>query len=70
MDKRRTRGQQIKKRNAAALRASVSFAPDVYRTLEAIAKQKKVSVAWVVRDAVDNYVSDKWPLFSGSKGGA
>lgn len=47
----------------ASVRASVSFPPEVYRTLEEIAKQKKVSLAWVVRDAVDQYVAEKWPLF-------
>ena len=43
-------------------RASVSFPPDLYRTLEEIAKQKKVSVAWVVRDAAEKYVANQWPL--------
>lgn len=45
-----------------APRASVTFPPDLYRTLEAIAKAKKVSVAWVVRDAAERYVADRWPL--------
>ncbi len=48
----------------AALRASVSFPPDLYRTLEQIAKQKKVSIAWVIRDAAEKYVADKWPLLN------
>lgn len=43
-------------------RASVTFPPDLYRTLEGIAKQKKVSLAWVVRDAAEKYVADQWPL--------
>ena len=47
----------------AAPRASVTFPPDVYRTLAQIAKQKKVSVAWVVREAAEKYVADQWPLF-------
>ena len=47
----------------SALRASVTFPPDLYRTLEQIAKQKKVSIAWVVRDAAEKYVTDQWPLF-------
>ncbi|MFG6110835.1 CopG family transcriptional regulator [Stenotrophomonas nematodicola] len=46
-------------------RASVSFPPDLYATLERIAKEKKVSVAWVVRDAAEKYVGDQWPLFAG-----
>ncbi len=47
----------------ASVRASVSFPPQLYRTLEEIAKQKKVSLAWVVRDAAEQYVAEKWPLF-------
>lgn len=38
------------------VRASISFPPDLYQTLEEIAKQKKVSLAWVVRDAAEQYV--------------
>ena len=52
-----------KMKSAAAPRASVTFSPDIYRTLAQIAKQKKVSVAWVVRDAAEKYVADQWPLF-------
>ena len=53
-----------KKANApAALRASVSFHPDLYHTLEEIAKQKKVSLAWVVREAAENYVANQLPLY-------
>jgi metal-responsive CopG/Arc/MetJ family transcriptional regulator len=58
--------RSVKKLNPA-LRASVSFPPDLYRTLEEIAKQKKVSVAWVVRDATEKYVADQWPLFAENK---
>jgi predicted DNA-binding protein len=43
-------------------RASVSFPPELYSTLEEIAKQKKVSLAWVVREAAEKYVADLWPL--------
>ena len=45
-----------------APRASVTFPTELYETLEAIAKAKKVSVAWVVRDAAEKYVADQWPL--------
>ncbi len=47
----------------ASVRASISFPRELYQTLEDIARQKKVSLAWVVRDAAEHYVSDKWPLF-------
>ncbi|HEX7362458.1 MAG TPA: CopG family transcriptional regulator [Bryobacteraceae bacterium] len=48
---------------AGAVRATISFPPELYATLEEIAKQKKVSLAWVVRDAAEQYLADKWPLF-------
>jgi metal-responsive CopG/Arc/MetJ family transcriptional regulator len=41
------------------VRASISFPPDLYETLEQVAKQKKVSLAWVVRDAAERYVADR-----------
>jgi metal-responsive CopG/Arc/MetJ family transcriptional regulator len=49
---------QKRMKSAQALRASVSFPPELYHAIEAIAKQKKVSVAWVVRDAAERYVAD------------
>lgn len=49
------------------IRASVSFPRELYDTLERIAEQKKVSVAWVVRDAAEKYVADQWPLFRGQE---
>lgn len=30
--------------------------------LEQIAKQNKVSVGWVVRDAAEKYIAEQWPL--------
>ena len=57
-----------KARQAAMPRASVSFPPEVYRTLEDLARKKKVSIAWVVREAVEKYVGDQWPLFGRLKG--
>ena len=49
------------------VRASVSFLRDLYETLERIAKEKKVSVAWIVRDAAEKYVGDQWRLFAEGK---
>lgn len=43
-------------------RASITFPEDLYLTLGHIAKQQKVSIAWVIRDAAEKYVSDRWPL--------
>jgi hypothetical protein len=47
-------------------RASITFPPDLYSTLEDLAKQKKVSIAWIVREATAKYVEDQWPLFAGT----
>jgi hypothetical protein len=44
-------------------RTSVTFSSETYRTLEDIALKKKVSVAWVVREAAEKYIADQWPLF-------
>jgi metal-responsive CopG/Arc/MetJ family transcriptional regulator len=56
--KRRTRTVRT---SPEVMRASVSFPADVYQELERIAAAKKVSLAWVVRDAAEKYVSDQWP---------
>ena len=45
-----------------AARASVSLPPEIYSTLQGIAKEKKVSVAWVIRDAAEQYIAAQWPL--------
>jgi len=58
----------MKAESPAAIRASISFPPDVYQTLEVIAKEKKVSLAWVVREAAEKYIEDKWPLFRSPRG--
>ena len=48
------------------LRASVGFPRGLYVALEDLAKEKKVSVAWIVRDAAEQYVASRWPLLSGT----
>jgi metal-responsive CopG/Arc/MetJ family transcriptional regulator len=50
---------------ASVVRATISFPQEIYQTLENIARQKKVSLAWVVRDAAEQYIVEKWPLFKG-----
>jgi metal-responsive CopG/Arc/MetJ family transcriptional regulator len=57
--------KRTKAQNQSWVRASISFPPDFYDTLEEIAKQKKVSLAWVVRDAVEKYMVDQRPLLKG-----
>ena len=55
---------KMKTQSAEAVRASISFPSDMYETLEIIAKEKKVSLAWVVREAAERYIGEKWPLFA------
>ena len=37
-------------------RATVSLPRDVYKNISIIAKTKKVSIAWVMRDAAEKYI--------------
>ena len=49
-------GTGKKRQSAGTVRASISFPSDIYQSLEELAKRKKVSLAWVVRDAAEKYV--------------
>lgn len=46
-----------KSEGTMSVRASVSFPPDIYDALKQLARKKKVSLAWVVRDAAEEYVN-------------
>lgn len=46
------------------VRVSVSLPRGLHAELERIARDKKVSLAWVMRDAAEKYVADQWPLLS------
>ena len=59
-----TKRRRTTKTKPASARTTVTFPREIYTTLEQLAKQKKVSVAWVVRDATEKYVADQWPLFA------
>ncbi len=48
----------------ASVRSSMSFPPALYQTLEETAKEK-VSLAWVIRDAAEQYMAEKSPLPAG-----
>ena len=53
----------------ATVRASINFSLDMYETLESVAREKKVSLAWIVREAAEQYISSKWPLLFKRKTG-
>ena len=40
------------------IRASISFTSEDYEELERRAAEKKVSLAWIVREAVSQYIQD------------
>lgn len=48
-----------KVRAASMPRTSVTFPPDLYKALEELARKKKVSLAWIVREAAEQYVSSE-----------
>jgi len=54
----------------SSVRATISFPSGQYETLEEIARQKKVSLAWVVREATEEYLTNKWPLLFAKDGEA
>jgi metal-responsive CopG/Arc/MetJ family transcriptional regulator len=41
------------------VRASITFPSGLYEALEKIALRKKVSLAWVVRDATERYIAEE-----------
>jgi metal-responsive CopG/Arc/MetJ family transcriptional regulator len=63
MKSKKSERKTVKTPSPASVRASISFPPETYQTLENIAKEKRVSLAWVVREATEKYIEDKWPLF-------
>jgi predicted DNA-binding protein len=66
------RKRHVKEKGKAARqpRASITFPPKLYRTLEALAKEKKVSIAWVVREATEVYVAEQFQMSEKHKGDA
>lgn len=44
------------------VRTSVSLSESDYEDLVRISEKKKVSVAWVIRDAVEKYLNEEAPL--------
>jgi metal-responsive CopG/Arc/MetJ family transcriptional regulator len=49
---------------ASATRITVTLPPEHYEHLLNMAKNKRVSASWVVRDAVAKYLAEDMPLFA------
>ena len=68
MNGRKRKSKKV--RSTASVRGSISHHRDISQGLDEIAEQKEVSLAWVVREAVEIYIADKWPLFCRMQGGS
>lgn len=64
MAKRGASGMQADRKADGPIRVSVSFDAEDYAEIKGIAKDKRVSAAWVVRDAVASYLDARAPLFA------
>jgi predicted DNA-binding ribbon-helix-helix protein len=62
MENARRRAGRPRIADPRPVRASFTLSPDTYRTLEALAKQRKVSTAWIMRDAAERYIAEQRPL--------
>jgi metal-responsive CopG/Arc/MetJ family transcriptional regulator len=54
-----SQAETLNAQSKAVVRASITFPSDLYEALEKIALQKKVSLAWVVRDASERYAAEE-----------
>ncbi|MBX3351674.1 MAG: CopG family transcriptional regulator [Phycisphaeraceae bacterium] len=55
----------LQKKSVAALgyRVSVSLNDDQHAFLSGLAERKRVSIAWVIRDAIERLIAEESPLF-------
>jgi len=58
----RQKDNPVNEEKNLAMRASIVFPPSVYQTQEVFAVRKKVSLAWVVCDAAEQYIPEQRPL--------
>lgn len=64
------RSAKTKRGAGKSVRTSVTLPREVYDTLAQLAKSKRVTVAWVIRDAAEKYIGNEWPLFAEKGQGA
>ncbi len=54
---------QDEAKDSGSLRITVTLPPEHYREIVRQAKNKRVSASWIVRDAVEKYLTADIPLF-------
>ena len=59
------KGLQKKGMPALDHRVSVSLTDDQHQFLSGLAERKRVSLAWVIRDAIERLIAEESPLFRG-----
>ena len=57
-------GESPAERENGSVRLSVSLSAEQHAYLEQVAKRQRVSLAWVVRDAILRYMDAEAPLFA------
>jgi predicted DNA-binding protein len=55
--------QAMKQLKDKTKRTSVSLPQELYGELELLARQKKVSMAWIIREAAEKYITTNYPIF-------
>lgn len=50
-------------KTSKSVRLSISLPEEYHKAINVIAEAKRVSLAWVVRDAIDIYLERESPLF-------
>jgi predicted transcriptional regulator len=58
---------QSSKGRRSGTRITVTVPPDDYEQVCRLAKARKVSNAWIIRDAVEKYIQADAPLFAGKE---
>ncbi len=67
MREKRSQGRSLKAQKKAAVRASITFPPDLYENIGEIAMDNKVSLAWIAREASEKYAADQTPAMRGKQ---
>lgn len=56
------------KPKASGTRITITLPREHYEHVRSMAKNKRVTASWIVRDAVAKYLADDMPLFVGREG--